>query len=1084
MRGYSVSWNPPDLGRALTRRTIGGMLESAGGRTRWLYGPAGSGKTFLAAQYAKSASGPMLWVDAGGRSPEPAAIAAEVLERLSGNELRAAANVRRAMSRGLRELLELCAECSLGMLPTQGHLTMVVDGLRVGAPEEQSGYDDLLGAMRVAGICTLITSQDPPPSGLPSDALVLGPRDLFLSIAEARSSSSLTGVDPASLESLHSACAGHPGMFFLSAQRGDLAAADCWSGVNDQEAKWLDALTCGSLNPADRDCLTAASLIKTGSMKDLESLGVSDPERRMSHMCSAMPLVNVIKGSARVAEFEVHDVLAATILRVLDESNRPMALDAARLLSARGDVSRSSRIAANHGCDQDRARWVEEYGEALLDDGDTVTVSDLLHGFPLRLALERPRVVAVWARLLLETDQPEEALAKARAGVRLAKQLGDAASAVGAQLTLMKALAVLDRQESRIAECRELRSLLSDEVDESLRAAALLQIASALTCCGDLGNAEAAIAEAGQLLASRADEVTRCEIDLRDALLRGLSRGAFRDSCARISRVLATQARCVPDRTIWRGNLAACLVETGRLERALALLEYTLGRASAYDLSAFLAVRCMAHAGAGSSELDAEVEEAFAASVVIGHDSDLAMNRTYFAVIARAAGHADSALEIAERAYEVLCGVDYVGFRQLAVIEVAASLVALGDPSAALRWLQELDSDALRRNQYHGLRAAMVAAECDRLDGRTDDAIHAIAEYGPHVLSESSNWQVAMYCRAFPHLLGMFATAIGADQLPVHMLRMILPEYAERSLEAAMGWMDQAEWERLGIRLLGEEQFEQLKRRSGKPLCHVRMFGGLEVTIGQKVLGERDWGKRKARLLFAMIAARRGADVPREQILDQLWPDLEPERARNNFYVVWSTMKAALTPEGETPGRTCPYVESFRGRCRITRSAVRMDLDDLETAMVDLKAAEEATDVEAVLDALRRISAAYRGDFLPGDVYEECFGPLRDSYRFDFLSAMSRGAAKLIALGEPAEALVFARRGLQVDATREDLYQLALRAHIDSGQRSAAIETFLQCRSQLVDELGLDPSAETIALYEEILAMEERTDFDSAGLAG
>ena len=51
-----------------------------------------------------------------------------------------------------------------------------------------------------------------------------------------------------------------------------------------------------------------------------------------------------------------------------------------------------------------------------------------------------------------------------------------------------------------------------------------------------------------------------------------------------------------------------------------------------------------------------------------------------------------------------------------------------------------------------------------------------------------------------------------------------------------------------------------------------------------------------------------------------------------------------------------------------------------------------------------------------------------------------------------------------------------VRCQIAAGQRSSAIETYMQCRDKICEELGLDPSAEMRALYGEILAMEDGVD--------
>lgn len=1089
MTWCTASWGPPEYGPVFERAALIERLASAGLRLRVLAASSGSGKSFLAAQYAMQHSGPVLWIDAGATALSAATVLSAVLDRLNSERQRPVLPGP-PVEASTEVLAQRVAEAAWGRgLGRSTPLLVILDDW---APVPETGSCEVLALatfFRNCNIALMLTTRSRIANiRFPSDALVLDAAELRITRDEAEAvlgDSALAARLP-DLERLLTVSDGHAGLFFLlSRQSPD---NHCWSeSLTDLVTRWFSRPELGLFSDHALRCLRLASMLRRGTSADLESLGVRDAGIQLLELASRFPLIRVSRLGGRSGDvgFDVHDAARLALLGPGADPEPETTMSVAHILGARGDYAIAIDLMYGAVPSREVADWIERYAAQSLDRNLSTALISLLERCPAQLVLERPSLVMCWANCLLLSGAADEAAAKARAAYRLALQSGDHVVAVESKLVLLHALAQADEQELRAQEAASLLEMLPVGLPDSIVARAHLAASSCFACAGGLEEAENSVVAARGHLTGRSNTADVCEVEMRTAAIRALGRGLYREAVGLIGSTLARRASVVSDRVAWRGNLAMCLLECGRLERAAPLAAYAVSMGTDYDRSAFRMISSAVAIGLGDTEsFNREMQLAIESSIRIEHDSDLAANRVYFAVSLRSLGRLDESLSAAERAYEVLCGLNYLGFRQLAVIEVAASLVALGDPSGALRWLQELNPEALQRNQYHGLRAAMVTAECDRLGGRVESAIHALANYGPHVLSESSNWQIAMYCRAFPHLLGMFATALGSDQLPVHMLRMILPEYAERSLEAAMGWMEQSEWERLGVRLLGEEQFEQLKRRSGKPLCHVRMFGGLEVTIGQKVIGERDWGKRKARLLFAMIAARRGSDVPREQILDQLWPDLEPERARNNFYVVWSTMKAALTPEGETPGRTCPYVESFRGRCRITRSAVRMDLDDFEIAQADLRAAEEGADVEAVLDALRRISAAYRGDFLPGDVYEECFGPLRDSYRFDFLSAMNRGTAKLIALGEPAEALVFARRGLQVDPTREDLYQLALRAHIDSGQRSAAIETFLQCRAQLVDELGLDPSAETIALYEEILAMEERTDFDSAGLAG
>jgi DNA-binding SARP family transcriptional activator len=522
-------------------------------------------------------------------------------------------------------------------------------------------------------------------------------------------------------------------------------------------------------------------------------------------------------------------------------------------------------------------------------------------------------------------------------------------------------------------------------------------------------------------------------------------------------------------------------VELGRLTRAESLLTSFVGRGNSLLDAAYTPTLGLIAAARGDyARAIALITDGRRSASEYGDDAAINACLLYESVILRAKGQHDLALEPAERSFEAFGMRDYFHNSRLAAIEVGASMAAMGDSATARNWIDLAEAiDSL--NLYYALCGAMVLAVADHRDGDIESAVSRLTPLADYIRSDSANWRMAMYCRTFPELLGLLARAVGVHTLPVHMLRMLLPENAERSLKAAMSLLSAEDWRTLGSRCLGEEQFDAFVDRKGKPICRVRLFGGLDVSVDHRSIRERDWKKRKSRLLFAMLVVRRGQDVPRDEILEYLWPDLDYDKAKNNFYVAWSTMKAALMAPDHKQ-EPCPYIESRRGRCRVICDLLRSDVDEFEELIAEIREHEAAGKVTEAVNALQNLMSVYRGDLLPGDVYDDWFASCRDKYRFEFVDAMLRGVELLLEQDDPCEALVLARRGLAVDPYREDLYQAALRCHIIAGQRSAAIETFIQCKTQLAEQLGLDPGADTMALYQEILVMEERPRQDNYGL--
>jgi DNA-binding SARP family transcriptional activator len=305
--------------------------------------------------------------------------------------------------------------------------------------------------------------------------------------------------------------------------------------------------------------------------------------------------------------------------------------------------------------------------------------------------------------------------------------------------------------------------------------------------------------------------------------------------------------------------------------------------------------------------------------------------------------------------------------------------------------------------------------------------------------------------------------------LPGALLAMIDERTARTAIDSSLVPLPTPEIRVLGSRVLGATAFEEQASVVGDAYCTVRLLGGLEIRVGDRTITERDWRKRKARLLFVMLAVHRGCDIARERIFDHLWPDMTEEQARNNFYVAWSTMKSALTGGAGRSG-ACPFVQSRRGRCRIDSRFVSLDIDEFEQLVHGCRDAMRGGEMGALLEGLTRLDQVYRGDLLPGDLYDDWFVDMRERCRLDFLDTMAQGALSLAEHGRVREALGFARRALHQDPTREDLYQIEMHCQALSGQRTAAMDTFMRCRRRLAEDLGLDPSAQTRAMYQQLLS--------------
>ncbi|MEK6405736.1 MAG: bacterial transcriptional activator domain-containing protein [Acidobacteriota bacterium] len=110
----------------------------------------------------------------------------------------------------------------------------------------------------------------------------------------------------------------------------------------------------------------------------------------------------------------------------------------------------------------------------------------------------------------------------------------------------------------------------------------------------------------------------------------------------------------------------------------------------------------------------------------------------------------------------------------------------------------------------------------------------------------------------------------------------------------------------------------------------------------------------------------------------------------------------------------------------------------------------------------------YRGDFLE-EFYYNWIEELQSYYRDLYLEALK----ELIAYhGERNDHELVIRYGqmfLARDPYQEDVHCSVMEAHVQSGNRAAAIEQFDGLRKMLRGELGVDPLPATLAKYEGLI---------------
>lgn len=211
----------------------------------------------------------------------------------------------------------------------------------------------------------------------------------------------------------------------------------------------------------------------------------------------------------------------------------------------------------------------------------------------------------------------------------------------------------------------------------------------------------------------------------------------------------------------------------------------------------------------------------------------------------------------------------------------------------------------------------------------------------------------------------------------------------------------------------------------------IRTLGGFGVDVGGREVPLTAWGSRRARQLCKILAAAGGQPVPRDQLIEALWPDgVAAERLGARLSVQLSMVRRIL-----------------RGGIVADRASVRLDLDEVRLDLDDLHRCVEAGD-------LPRVMNLYRGEFLPEDAYEDWAVPARDRARRAYVRAAHSLALHAEEVGDHARAADYAGRVLEADPFDESGHHrliTALAAEGRLGEARHAYDTY----AVRMNELGV-----------------------------
>ncbi|HEU5102309.1 MAG TPA: tetratricopeptide repeat protein, partial [Roseiflexaceae bacterium] len=248
------------------------------------------------------------------------------------------------------------------------------------------------------------------------------------------------------------------------------------------------------------------------------------------------------------------------------------------------------------------------------------------------------------------------------------------------------------------------------------------------------------------------------------------------------------------------------------------------------------------------------------------------------------------------------------------------------------------------------------------------------------------------------------------------------------------------------------------------------LLGPLHVTLDDHLVTGFATDKVRALLAYLALEARPHR---REALAELLWPEQEAAAARTSLRVALITLRRAIGDQSAQP----PFLLATRETVQLSpASDYTLDVTTFTGLLCESEqhAHPRGALCASCLAQLTDAVALYRGELLQQVVvrdsvaYDEWLTLTRERLHRLTLDALAQLAAYHEARGEDEQARQYAWRTLTLEGWDEAAHRCLMRVLSRSGQRAAALAQYERCRKVLKEELGVEPAAETTALYEQI----------------
>lgn len=252
----------------------------------------------------------------------------------------------------------------------------------------------------------------------------------------------------------------------------------------------------------------------------------------------------------------------------------------------------------------------------------------------------------------------------------------------------------------------------------------------------------------------------------------------------------------------------------------------------------------------------------------------------------------------------------------------------------------------------------------------------------------------------------------------------------------------------------------------------VRLFGSFAASVAGEAVTQ--FRTDKMRALLAYLAMNGERPFRRELLATLLWPDWTDEDARRNLRQTLHRLRQLL--DKLVPDLGKDLFTTTRQTVQLNGTAVSLDVSHFQQYLraIETHAHTNLQSCPHCLAQMQQAAALYQGDLLAGfhikDAFpfEEWLILQREQHQQQMLELLDKLALAFTQQGNYEQAQRYANQQVSMAPWRESAHRQLMQLYMLQDQRDKALAQYESCRTLLMQELAVGPSAETSQLWQQI----------------